>query len=183
MIYFMRVLIFSIFVTFVGLRPLWAAPQTTLKEQPQNYEAQKDPYLAARKGTDSQLPQLGTFFVAGGLYSGRIIENEITTESAAWHLRYTALDSNWSFHLEQLEAGVWGVGASQQHRLIWETALRLSFNIISDKSGEVGGPFEIKRWRARAGWVIGESWTIEPGVGIAITGFDTYLLVGYQFKF
>lgn len=183
----MRVFTFLFFMTFVGLGLTWqtagAAPQTTLPQQPSPYEAEPDPYLSAQKATDRRLPSTGSLLVAGGAFAGRLLEDNHTTESAGWQMRFTPLDSRWAYHLEQLEQGIWGFGISRLYEAQWNTYLRLSLNIISHSSGDIGGPFEVRRWRARVGWVLGESWTLEPGFGAGLNGVDGYLLAGYQFKF
>lgn len=179
----MRVFTFLFFMTFVGVAAVQAAPQTTLREEPSQFEAQNDPYLAAQKATDRRVPQTGSLLLAGGLYSGKLLDDNITTESAGWHLRYTPLDSSWTFHLEQLEQGIWGFGLGRLYDFAGNTQLRASLNIVSHTSGEVGGPFEVKRWRLRVGWVLGDTWTLEPGFGASLIGLDTYILAGYQFRF
>lgn len=126
--------------------------------------------------------------VSVGFSGGNYLESDEYQQGPYLALRYLPLVEDlptWDYQVEITDDNLVGLSAGHRWYCCPEDPylpyLRLSANLILEGAGELGGFAEIRRWRARAAAGLGERFTSEFGVGLAVTGPDLFAQFGYNF--
>ncbi|WP_413580473.1 hypothetical protein [Bdellovibrio sp. HCB288] len=166
-----------------------AAPSTTTTLDPQPLSGESDPYLsdkAAALRTPAPTWQLGLLAGYGG---GHIVENDEWPQGVIYGLRIANLERErpvWDLHFEFNEHNAIGIFGAHRWNLEndrFYPYARLALGTFLDPDDELGNIVQIKRFRARGGIGVGESFFFEMGVGLAVVGADLYAITGYGFNF
>lgn len=187
----MRVLILHFFLTFV-LCPSFsvAAPTTKTNVTPTPYTEPQDLQSERVPVADRELAPLFLLNVALGYYAGNYLEQDSYEQGAAAILRVIPLQNEtqvWDYQLELGLKDIFGIGMGRRWYCCphdeYQPYARLSGHLIINAKDEFAGLVEIRRWRARAAVGLGQNWTSEFGVGLAVTGPDLFAQFGYNIAF
>ncbi|KHD89246.1 MAG: hypothetical protein OM95_05400 [Bdellovibrio sp. ArHS] len=187
----MRVLLSLLFLTLV-VSPLFsaAAPQTTTTLETQPLNAEADPMLDIRDPELRDSPPTFLLGAALGFAGGNYLESDEWTQGPLLSLRFIPLQDDsiyWDYEVAVNTANFVGLGAGYRWYCCpddrFNPYLRASANLYLKGTDELAGLVEIRRWRARASVGLGNAFTTEFGVGVAVTGPDLFAQFGYNFTF
>lgn len=187
----MRVFLSLLFLTFVlsGYQSL-AAPQTKTTLETTPLSTEPDPNLVP---IDPELREESPTYLVNtslGFSGGNYLEADEVSSGPYLAIRYLPLWSDfptWDYQVEVNSSNLIGLSAGRRFYCCPEydyiPYLRLSGALFLEGAGELAGFVEIRRWRFRASAGIGDTFTMEMGVGYAITGPDIFAQFGYNWGF
>ncbi len=187
----MQVLRCLIFLTLVAFH--WgtlAAPsdKTTLPSLPLNDDP--DPYLEGRTSTLRERAPASQINLSLGFMGGNYLERDEYQQGPTAVLRYASIATGlpiWDYQIEfQTQDNLLGLSMGRSwyiDQLRFNPFFRTSAGVHLDGNGQLAELVEIRRWRLRGSTGIGETFTIEFGAGLAVTGPDLFLQVGHNFTF
>lgn len=187
----MRVFLVLLFLTLVvNSVPAFAAPQTTTTLESTPLSAEDDPVLGSIN--PSTLPPRPTFLlnVSAGYEGGNYLERDEYLQGLFVAFRYVPLTNDvpvWDYEVEINKENMVGLSVGRRWYCCPGDAYmpyaRASANLFLHGSDELAGIAEIRRWRLRGALGVGENFTAEFGVGIAVTGPDIFGHIGYNIPF
>lgn len=187
----MQVLRCLIFLTLVAFHcGTLAAPsdRTTLPSMPLSDDP--DPYLEGRTSSLREKAPTTRIHLALGFTGGNYLESDEYQQGPTVVLRFASLATGlpvWDYQIEfQNQDRLLGLSMGRSwyiddHRL--NPFFRTSAGVHLDGEGQLADLVEIRRWRLRGSTGVGETFCIEMGAGIAVTGPDLFLQLGYNFSF
>lgn len=187
----MRVFIPVIFLTLVLSASLgFSATTPRTKLDSQSLSTESDPYLSDRAASIRTPAPTWQISLGAGFTGGNALENDEWVQGPTFAIRFSALKLNnlpvWDYHFEVNKDNLVGVFVGRRWYLEndrFNPYVRAAVGTYLDGSEEVGNIVQIKRFRARGSMGVGEDFFTEAGVGLAVTGPDLYLLIGYNLKF
>ncbi|MGE5085096.1 MAG: hypothetical protein ACM3MG_02275 [Bacillota bacterium] len=163
-------------------------PRTTLETQPLTPES--DPYLSDKAASLRTPAPTWQLSLGLGYTGGNELESDVWAQGPTFAVRFATLEYHnlpvWDYHIEVNKDNLVGFFLGRRWYLEndrFNPYLRLAAGTYLNASEEIGNIVQIKRFRARGSIGIGEDFFTEAGVGLAVTGPDLYLLLGYNLKF
>jgi hypothetical protein len=188
----MRLFIPAIFLTLVvSISVGFAAttPRTTLDTQPLSPES--DPYLSDKAASLRTPAPTWQVSLGLGYTGGNELERDEWAQGPTFAIRFSSLQHRgqpiWDYHFEVNKDNLVGAFVGDRWYCCendrFNPYFRAAVGTYFDASDEIGNIVAMKRFRARGSFGIGEDFFTEMGAGLAVTGPDLFLLLGYNLKF
>lgn len=163
-------------------------PKTTLPST--SYEDEYDPSLVAIPKEEQEFEARYFLTLGGGFAGGNYLESSSYFQGPYFTLRFLPVEKRqlvWDYVFELHQDDIFSLGLGRRWYCCPDDPFlpyaRLAANIVFNPKDEIAGLAEIRRWRLHAAVGLGKSFTTEIGVGLAVTGPDLYILLGYNFGF